>query len=336
MMSKKKGKTPGPSNVIPLITPEKTSSNDKALKESNLSQHGSSVSYINRVYDQEHILSELIKLSFLPMEDFLYQTAKLITSIKWLNLQPSCAIFLTRNEGQGRVMKMVCNYNLDAEISSQCAHIIFGECLCGRTAVNKRIKYTADINKVDNFHSPSNKRQAAYTIPILQEDKVLGVIALYLRLEHKQQPYEVGFLNSISKIVAIGVSRRLAEQESERLTSHNALTSLPNRSLLIKHIQTLITEANGSFLSSALIYINIDRFSKINDFFGYSAGDSVLVEITQRLRSAARNEGMLAHLEGDEFAIVVNNSITQDKSILEINQSLIKKLNYFLSNDFIL
>ncbi|MCK5190518.1 MAG: diguanylate cyclase, partial [Methylococcales bacterium] len=170
------------------------------------------------------------------------------------------------------------------------------------------------------------------SIPILQEDRVLGVMALYLHLEHKLQGYELDFLNNVAKVLAVGISRRLAEEESSRLVSHNSLTNLPNRLLLEEKMQTLLSLSVERILSSAVIYIAIDRFDRINDFFGYAAGDSVLIEIAQRFSSAVRKEGMLAHLGGIEFAILVNSPKNQENSIFEKNQSIIKKLKYFLDD----
>ena len=173
-MANSRRKFPALSNVVQFNALEKQTNNDNTLASSGLTCLDSGVSDVSRVYDQEGIISEIIKLSFLSLDDFLYQTAKLITSVKWLNLQSSCAIFLTRHEGKGRVMRMACNYNLEQEVSKKCAHVIFGECLCGKVAVVKKVQYTADINKVDNYYKftnvygKNNKKGRCYAHPPLR------------------------------------------------------------------------------------------------------------------------------------------------------------------------
>jgi len=101
---------------------------------------------LSRKFDEERVLSNLMNVSFKPMDEFLQQAIEQITAIEWLRLEPTGAIFLTRNEGKANMMKLVCNYNLDQHVSEQCAHIIFGECLCGRAARSKQIQFCSDID----------------------------------------------------------------------------------------------------------------------------------------------------------------------------------------------
>jgi diguanylate cyclase (GGDEF)-like protein len=86
----------------------------------------------------------------------------------------------------------------------------------------------------------------------------------------------------------------------------DALTGLPNRVQIIEHLMKV---DNG-----ALILINIDDFKEINDFFGHIAGDAVLIEFSQRLGNLLdRNSAtMLYRLSGDEFALLIDKTVTHD------------------------
>jgi diguanylate cyclase (GGDEF)-like protein/PAS domain S-box-containing protein len=98
------------------------------------------------------------------------------------------------------------------------------------------------------------------------------------------------------------------EQEA-RLTHqalHDPLTGLPNRVLFADRVRVVASRRDsGSF---GVIYIDLDTFKPINDTFGHSAGDAVLVEVARRLESRLREGDTLARLGGDEFAVLCDDT----------------------------
>ena len=98
------------------------------------------------------------------------------------------------------------------------------------------------------------------------------------------------------------------EQEA-RLTHqalHDPLTGLPNRVLFADRVRVVSSRRDsGSF---GVIYIDLDTFKPVNDSFGHSAGDEVLVEVARRLESRLREGDTLARLGGDEFAVLCDDT----------------------------
>lgn len=88
------------------------------------------------------------------------------------------------------------------------------------------------------------------------------------------------------------------------LVHHDSLTSLPNRQLLEDRLQRLCTQRQSSGHEFSLIFIDIDRFKRINDSHGHAVGDAVLKCIAQRLAAAVRESDTVARLGGDEFVIL--------------------------------
>lgn len=97
----------------------------------------------------------------------------------------------------------------------------------------------------------------------------------------------------------------LAQQSLQRLALTDALTGLANRSLLADRISQAVARADRGSLPPAVILIDLDEFKAINDTFGHSAGDTVLVEIADRLRGVVRETDTIGRLGGDEFAVVL-------------------------------
>jgi len=91
------------------------------------------------------------------------------------------------------------------------------------------------------------------------------------------------------------------------LASHNELTGLPNRNLLVDRLELAIVHAMGKGNMTALLLVNIDRFKLINESLGHKLGDDVIKSIAQRLQKIICAEDTLAHLGGDEFAIVLRD-----------------------------
>jgi diguanylate cyclase (GGDEF)-like protein len=96
-----------------------------------------------------------------------------------------------------------------------------------------------------------------------------------------------------------------AQKSLQRLALTDALTGLANRSLLADRISQAVARAERGSLPPAVILMDLDEFKVVNDSLGHGAGDAVLVEIAQRLRSVVRETDTIGRLGGDEFAIVL-------------------------------
>ncbi len=96
--------------------------------------------------------------------------------------------------------------------------------------------------------------------------------------------------------------QRQQEDTIRQLALYDPLTSLPNRSLLKAHLQSLIGEAGKSF---AILFIDLDHFKKINDTLGHPCGDALLVEVARRLTALLDGASLIARLGGDEFVVVI-------------------------------
>jgi diguanylate cyclase (GGDEF)-like protein len=104
---------------------------------------------------------------------------------------------------------------------------------------------------------------------------------------------------SLFRIVA-RASRRLRRQ-----ALHDALTGLPNRTLLYERCEKAIAAAKRNGRTAALLLIDLDRFKEVNDTLGHDHGDKLLVDVARRLERIVRRGDVLARLGGDEFAVLL-------------------------------
>lgn len=102
-------------------------------------------------------------------------------------------------------------------------------------------------------------------------------------------------------------ARRASEQGMWDRAFHDSLTGLPNRALLVDHLQRLVSRTKRHPIEQfALLYLDLTDFKAINDDFGHHEGDAVLKEAARRLLSCARAEDIVARIGGDEFAILLD------------------------------
>ena len=95
--------------------------------------------------------------------------------------------------------------------------------------------------------------------------------------------------------------RKEAQQRINRLSYYDSLTCLPNRTLMVEHLQESMSDmVSGHF--GALIILDIDRFKTINDALGHNVGDQLLVEVVESLLPLVPPNVTFARIGGDEFA----------------------------------
>ena len=91
----------------------------------------------------------------------------------------------------------------------------------------------------------------------------------------------------------------------QRLAHYDALTGLPNRSLLADRVGQAINRVERNNEPLALIFLDLDRFKNVNDSLGHRIGDELLIQVAERLKSALREEDTVSRLGGDEFILVL-------------------------------
>ena len=99
--------------------------------------------------------------------------------------------------------------------------------------------------------------------------------------------------------------RKQAERKMAHIREHDALTGLPNRTGLAKHLGTKLDLAKRVNVSFALLAIDLDRLTVVNDVYGQAIGDGLLREISRRLRASSEGH-FLAHLGSDEFVLTAD------------------------------
>jgi len=130
-------------------------------------------------------------------------------------------------------------------------------------------------------------------------------------------------------LVVIGrdiTERKIAEEENIQLAYYDQLTQVPNRFMFIKELENYIVIANALRQSFVVLVMDMDRFKYINNSLGPSIGDQLLIQISERLKESIHKDWFLARIGGDEFAVLIPDTIVTD-SVANIAQCIIDSMS---------
>jgi len=161
-------------------------------------------------------------------------------------------------------------------------------------------------------------------VPIFYDRNIIGV----LRHEHTENPRkwtanEQEFAALIASDISLSLEidkRKIIEKHLEHQAYHDSLTGLPNRALFLDRIEQEIRHASREDSNLAILFLDLDNFKQINDSLGHSAGDTVLVSISEKLKKSLREIDTIARLGGDEFIILLSDF----KRVEDINDIALK------------
>ena len=103
------------------------------------------------------------------------------------------------------------------------------------------------------------------------------------------------------------------DEHIKHLAFHDALTDLPNRTLLMDRINQKLLNSNREQCNLALMFLDLNRFKLVNDQFGHNVGDDLLKEVAKRLLALVRKSDTVARVGGDEFIFVLNDPKGRDE-----------------------
>jgi diguanylate cyclase (GGDEF)-like protein/PAS domain S-box-containing protein len=141
-------------------------------------------------------------------------------------------------------------------------------------------------------------------VPIFRNNKIVAILGV----GNKNTDYteaDIHIVKEIGDLAYDYLERKLDDERIEFMAYYDALTHLPNRTLLLDRINQAIAQTNRNGKLLALAYLDLDGFKPVNDRYGHAAGDLFLKAFAQRISKMLRVVDTLARLGGDEFAVIL-------------------------------
>lgn len=221
-----------------------------------------------------------------------------------------CSVMLLDEEGRLRM-------GGGPSVPAQYAQAIDGQLArpgagtCGEVASTGRSVETVDIATdplwVDyKEFALSAGLRACWSTPIRARDgKILGTFAFYYTHPRGAEPFHRQIVDACTHLAGIAIEQRENEARIHSLAFYDAVTGLPNRSLLADRAQLALALSEREGYQTALLFADLDRFKLINDSLGHAVGDRFLQIMARRFQDSLRESDTLCRLGGDEFVVLL-------------------------------
>jgi diguanylate cyclase (GGDEF)-like protein/PAS domain S-box-containing protein len=161
------------------------------------------------------------------------------------------------------------------------------------------------------------------TVMIGRPEEPMGVLTAHARTTRAFADSDLDFLQSVAHMLAIAIGRVRYDAQMEHAALHDALTGLPNRTLLLDRLRQALARAAREDGKVAVLFLDLDNLKVLNDSLGHSAGDELLRAIGPRLHGELRATDTVARFGGDEFAVVCED-VQDEEHALAIAQRLVR------------
>jgi diguanylate cyclase (GGDEF)-like protein len=144
-----------------------------------------------------------------------------------------------------------------------------------------------------------------FLLPIRVDARLAGAIVLGSREIIAPDDDERRLVQDLGDRVAVALATAARDRELYRRAHYDPLTKLPNRTFFLEELGRELARAERQGKQLAVLFVDLDGFSNVNDSLGHAAGDELLVRTAERLRACVRKSDLVARLGGDEFTLVL-------------------------------
>ena len=181
---------------------------------------------------------------------------------------------------------------------------------------------TGEIFSVDDYRCYSQRVHderldnitSIIMLPLKQEGQVKGMLcACWNDVVHPISTEDVEVLRQFCDLATVAVERTNAQNKIAHMAFYDTLTGLPNRASLTLHLEKQMKDDLEGEGIGAILFIDMDDLKLVNDNFGHSFGDSVIITAGQHIISAVGANVFVAHSGGDEFIVVLTGECNRDE-----------------------
>ena len=209
-----------------------------------------------------------------------------------------------------------------------------GNTLAARAIREKAAVVSNDVQTDERLvfgkmHAESGIRSLA-VIPLIVSDNAIGVFTLYTSKPEFFDAAGLLLLTELAGNVAFAVDHLERQERLDRLANYDTLTGLANRRSFLERVTQYMLTAADDGHKMAVFLIDLERFKKLNDSLGRSAGDALLKQVAEWLAQNAKNVNFVARLDADHFAVALPK-VTYEANVARVLEETIAA---FMKHEF--
>jgi diguanylate cyclase (GGDEF)-like protein len=145
-------------------------------------------------------------------------------------------------------------------------------------------------------------------VPLVARGRSLGIVELTARRADAISPSKVALARMLADEASMALDNARLHEELRHQAYHDALTGLANQVKFRERLTDAVSLA-GDDRTVAVLFVDLDDFKEVNDGFGHTTGDQLLIGVADRMRSVVRPDDLGARFGGDEFAVLLTNIV---------------------------
>jgi diguanylate cyclase (GGDEF)-like protein/PAS domain S-box-containing protein len=198
-----------------------------------------------------------------------------------------------------------------------------GQGLFGQVRVTGDVVHIADYRQyVHRFSDARLQRQTTLVmVPLKQYGKVIGSFsAVWTEEPCSVSTAEIETLRQYGNLASVALERANAQKQMARMAFQDPLTGLPNRARLNQRLDEEMRRARQGAASGVLLFIDLDDLKMVNDNFGHTCGDSVIISAGLHIVAEMEPSAFVARMGGDEFIVLLPGVDDQERAGLIADQ----------------
>jgi len=182
-----------------------------------------------------------------------------------------------------------------------------------------------------------NGLRACWSTPIMSSrDEVLGAFAIYYNHVAQPREFHLELIERFTHLTSLAIEKDMASRRERQLAFFDPLTGLPNRRLLFDRLQMIIEKSLRDSTRSAVLFVDLNDFKRINDSLGHDIGDLLLTQVAERFKPIMRSADTLARIGGDEFVVLVDSGTQRLDVIVNEATAISQRIIQSLAQPFLL
>jgi len=180
---------------------------------------------------------------------------------------------------------------------------------------------------IDPLGAKGKGPASVVVLPLIVGGAVTEILALHAREVDFFDEEELKLLQELVDDISFALDYIDKSRTLERLANYDALTALPNRSLLMDRLTQTLQRCASERRNCGVLFIDLDRFKLVNDTLGHAVGDQLLRVIADRISSCLGFLDSAARFGGDEFVAIVSEDPTEPDSLARTVQRIVSRVS---------
>ncbi len=257
--------------------------------------------------------------SQLSLADVLVQLLNLLGQFRRVVPWDTCVIYVVQYDETAEEEMLVAGEIAGVDAASyRGTKIAFGTGVVGYAATKQRPALVADLHK-DARQPDAELRphaRGSLVMPIIADGQAVGCVQLVSAEPNSYTADQLAHLGRLISLASVGVRNALLHSRTRAMADTDPLTGLLTSRAYHERLESEFRKAQAARKSLSLLLLDLDNFKRVNDSFGHPAGDELLRRIGAILRQQARRNDVYCRYGGDEFIVVMPETIKSEAAVV--------------------